>query len=355
MAANYDSSAKITKENEDLQKDLDRAEVLSKAVGISKSALDGPLTEKQQTALDTMIKENAGLQEQMDAQLAHEAEHAYLRSLHGQPLGMAAATAADTVWTKRDGKIVYIKMHGNPGLAQQLKGANVTKLNRFVKAMGTFTRFLSKMSTSWNPAFVITNAERDIQTAIGSIYAELKDPKAAISALRKDLPTMLRAIYRAERGKAPTNEESARWYQEFKEQGGDTAFVAMQGIEEFSQDWDKMLSEPRTATKMLSGFMEKIEAANKAVETAARLAVYKHLVSSGAMSKPMAASYAKNLTVNFNRKGTATPLLNSLYMFFNATMQGAYKGMKTMSGPRGLKLMGMTAGPVWPIVCLTDF
>ena len=34
------------------------------------------------------------------------------------------------------------------------------------------------------------------------------------------------------------------------------------------------------------------------------------------------ASIAKNITVNFNRKGNLTPPINALYMFFNASVQG---------------------------------
>ena len=42
----------------------------------------------------------------------------------------------------------------------------------------------------------------------------------------------------------------------------------------------------------------------------------------GDMSRPRAAQAAKNLTVNFNKKGELGTAINSLYLFANAGIQG---------------------------------
>ena len=50
------------------------------------------------------------------------------------------------------------------------------------------------------------------------------------------------------------------------------------------------------------------------------------------LSKKQSAILAKNLTVNFNRKGMDGQTLNSLYLFFNASVQGTanmLRGLKT--------------------------
>ena len=79
-----------------------------------------------------------------------------------------------------------------------------------------------------------------------------------------------------------------------------------------------------------------IERANDSVENGVRLSTFvwaqKAVVDGGlGLSTARAASLAKNVTVNFNRKGEWGSLVNSLYMFANAGIQGnarLYKGLK---------------------------
>ena len=61
---------------------------------------------------------------------------------------------------------------------------------------------------------------------------------------------------------------------------------------------------------------------NTAVENGIRLSTYRHLRESG-VSKLKAANAAKNLTVNFNRKGDAGQIFNAMYLFFNVSVQGS--------------------------------
>jgi hypothetical protein len=57
------------------------------------------------------------------------------------------------------------------------------------------------------------------------------------------------------------------------------------------------------------------------------------------MSKQAAASLAKNLTVNFNRKGQIATQAGALYSFFNAAVQGTARMYETMRGPAGAKIL----------------
>ena len=82
-----------------------------------------------------------------------------------------------------------------------------------------------------------------------------------------------------------------------------------------------------------------VDDANSAVENGVRFSTFKKardlFVENGVPrdeAVAQAATLAKNLTVNFNRKGEAGNLLNSLYIFFNASVQG------TINFARGLNV-----------------
>jgi hypothetical protein len=77
-----------------------------------------------------------------------------------------------------------------------------------------------------------------------------------------------------------------------------------------------------------------VEDANGAIENGVRMSVYMHLRKAG-VSRQKAAVAAKNLTVNFNRKGTAGPVINSFYLFANAGIQGAHLALRTLKSKRG--------------------
>ncbi|ECO0900725.1 hypothetical protein AA449_19290, partial [Salmonella enterica subsp. enterica serovar Newport] len=70
------------------------------------------------------------------------------------------------------------------------------------------------------------------------------------------------------------------------------------------------------------------------VENALRLSAYKHGRDAG-MSRQQAASLAKNLTVNFNRRGELGTVLNSLYMFANASTQGTANMIRALGRLEG--------------------
>ena len=81
------------------------------------------------------------------------------------------------------------------------------------------------------------------------------------------------------------------------------------------------------------------------MENAVRLASYKVGLEHG-MTKQRAASMAKNLTVNFNRKGQIATQTGALYAFFNASMQGTARLYETLKGPKGKQIIagGITLG-----------
>jgi hypothetical protein len=69
-----------------------------------------------------------------------------------------------------------------------------------------------------------------------------------------------------------------------------------------------------------------------------RLAAYKAALDKD-ITKQRAASIAKNLTVNFNRKGQMAGQIGALYAFFNASAQGTARLAQTLKGPAGRKII----------------
>lgn len=83
-----------------------------------------------------------------------------------------------------------------------------------------------------------------------------------------------------------------------------------------------MLKVPMSvAQDKAKGLFDWLSDYNLAMENAVRLSAYKVGIDQG-MSKERAASLAKNLTVNFNRKGQISQQAGALYAFFNAGVQG---------------------------------
>jgi len=70
------------------------------------------------------------------------------------------------------------------------------------------------------------------------------------------------------------------------------------------------------------------------------------------LSDQKAAIIAKNLTVNFNRKGSKTPGISAWYAFFNAAVQGIDRMVTTLKGPAGKKIIagGLALGAVQALV-----
>lgn len=86
-----------------------------------------------------------------------------------------------------------------------------------------------------------------------------------------------------------------------------------------------------------------IDDANSAVENAVRLATYANARRAG-ISKQKAASLAKNLTVNFNRKGEWATGMGAIYLFYNASVQGTFVLLGAMKSKKVQKVaMGMVA------------
>lgn len=233
--------------------------------------------------------------------------------------------------TKRNGKIYYIKLK-DPRIEHAMKNLGPQSNNFFIRALASYTRYLSMVNTSLNPEFMITNFARDIQTAIFNIMAEqtrkdgkLIGEKVATQAV-KNVGLAMRTFYRNARGKDPKNKEWNSYLQDFLADGAKTGYFDMKDLPQIEKSISRMVTIASGGFKgtLLQSTQEAgkfIEDVNSAVENAIRLSTYVAARKAG-VSRKAATSAAKNLTVNFNRKGEIGTTINALYMFANASIQG---------------------------------
>ncbi len=143
-----------------------------------------------------------------------------------------------------------------------------------------------------------------------------------------------------------------RDWKEYLESGAKTEWFNVKTPEESSQGIDDLIAMSQGTFKgnmkagkdAIGGFVSDV---NGAVENGVRFATFKKardlFIKNGdkreeALAK--AASLAKNLTVNFNRKGNSGELLNGLYLFFNASVQGTANFLRGMTSPAKRRMLG---------------
>ncbi|EKJ2306737.1 hypothetical protein PKO65_004736 [Escherichia coli] len=270
-----------------------------------------------------------------------------IREVVERPVAMAMM--ADRYFTtKKNGKTYYIKLH-DPRLMRAMKNMGPETSNAVIRSLGKVNRFLATVNTSYNPEFLVSNFIRDVQTAVMNLKAEqgrsdgkLKglDNLSALAVV-KDSRSAMSAVYASLRGKNLTG-KGAQWqkvWKEFVEDGGKTGWFNMGDLEGQQKEMDRLVSLAKGGWKGQSigawnSFLNLVEDANGAVENALRLSAYKHARDAG-LSRQQAASLAKNMTVNFNRRGEQGALMNSLYMFANASIQGTANLVRTLGHLNG--------------------
>ncbi len=230
-------------------------------------------------------------------------------------------------------------------LASALKNLDAGSLEGILGASAKITRYFAAINTQYNPIFGVVNLIRDVQGALLNLGGTpLAGQRARIA---RDTFTALKGIYgdiRAMRRGQQATSDWAQLWEEFQKVGGQTGFrelfrtssdrgEALQKIVNpdgwMDSPWGKVftangaLKMPVSQAKRAAeGLFNWLSDYNEALENGVRLAAYKAGLDQG-MSKRQAASLAKNLTVNFNRKGQVGMQAGAVYAFFNAAMQGS--------------------------------
>ena len=81
---------------------------------------------------------------------------------------------------------------------------------------------------------------------------------------------------------------------------------------------------------------------NTAAENGIRVATYQTLLDTGKYSPRQAALAARNITVNFAKGGDIKPIFNSLYLFYNASLQGSFALLQAFSKSSKVRKMWMS-------------
>ena len=204
-----------------------------------------------------------------------------------------------------------------------LRNLSGGELSWYVAYWARANRLLANLSTSYNPVFWATNLVRDVGTVAFNLQStELRGKEAAVM---RRIPLAMWGV--RDELRANGRSKWAQTYREAKAAGGMTGWMqTFDGIKDRANEivsllrsaergaWDPRVLGPKA--------LQFVKDYNDVIEHATRTAVYATAIDEG-MSKDKAASLAKNMSVNFNRKGTASTAFGAFYMFFNASVQGS--------------------------------
>ncbi|OQA30124.1 MAG: hypothetical protein BWY57_03030 [Betaproteobacteria bacterium ADurb.Bin341] len=246
-------------------------------------------------------------------------------------------------------------------MATALKNLDADQLGAVLQVTSKATRFFASMATQYNPIWGVVNLTRDVQGAL--LNLSTTDLKGKEKEVLGHTLSALKGIYadlRAHRAGKPPSSKWASLFEEMQDEGGQTGYKDMFGnakdrTEALERELDptKWMRSPlgriftadgrlkvpmEIAQKRAEGFFGWLSDFNQTTENAIRLAAYKTAVDNG-MSKQQAASIAKNVSINFNRKGQVATQAGALYAFFNASMQGSARLAETLRGPLGKKII----------------
>lgn len=246
------------------------------------------------------------------------------------------------VAVRHKGKLYKVEIQNQP-MAKALNNVGVDQLGAVTRAAGAINRYLSAVLTKYNPAFVPVNATRDALFGLTGLAVEKGEAVALEAAL-----SYPKAILAAGRNAAnkPSSGEWDAFAKEFAEAGGKTGYVNMPSAEDLARKigTGKLTSySPDGMMKAARVIGDVVGVLNDAVENALRLSAYGTLRKRGE-SAEAAAEYAKNLTVNFNRKGLSGSKLNAWFLFYNAALQGAHRTSKLLRKPKTYAYLGALAG-----------
>jgi hypothetical protein len=247
---------------------------------------------------------------------------------------------------REDGERVLIRFR-DPKLAAAFKATNSEKMPRVLYPLMVYTRVMSQLATRFNPEFTAPNKIRDIQETAIYIAAqkELGAKGAAKFLLREMKGENYKAILDWMMGR---DTPGARLYQEMIDEGGTTGGLALSSrdrVKESIAEIEKLVTaSPANLRKLLKSTANAFDHLNKVFEDSTRLSAYRSAKGRG-LTKKRAAVHAKEASINFNRMGTAGPVINGLWMFSNASIQGTTKMVRAMKNPKvaGVVVLSMAA------------
>ena len=285
---------------------------------------------------------------------------------------------------KVGGKDYSIIINGNPRAAQAINGdLNIEGTSQDYSALfGPVLRWMSSVNTSYNPEFWITNMQRDVLFTFMNVNAS-KDPEFR-RKFAKNYVKAFKVIKMAAQNENGNIGDSylEKMYQDFVKNGGVTGYTQIKDSEEWENEISKYMKANDSESIMNGVVMSKMKdgfhALHRFGESLEQVSRFAAFVTAREMGSPMseAINEAKEITVNFNRKGSGkmisleeskyltdrhgqplnkverwavvglssiAPLGRRFIMFFNAAIQGLNAMYKLVKNNPG-KMVGWSLG-----------
>lgn len=240
----------------------------------------------------------------------------------------------------KDGEEYVIYVNGDPQLVQAMNNTRAHRVSEGIKnsiskrVIAVVGRKMAAAYTSLSPLFIPSNYFRDMTMTLAS--TAIREDAKYNYLLIKNLATswnlgfMLRDFQngklrdKVNNGNATPKEQM---FYDFMMNGGETGFVSSLDVEDLKKkfkndlkDLDRWKANP---VKVGHTIMDSIEFLNRMIEDSNRFAVYMTSIQYG-RSIDEAVNDAKDVTLNFNRKGTGEhswQTIRNLYLFINPAVQ----------------------------------
>ena len=239
----------------------------------------------------------------------------------------------------KDGEEYVIYVNGDPQLAQAMNNTRAHRVReiqsgKLDRAAAWLGRKMAAAYTSLSPLFIPSNYFRDLTMTLAS--TAIREDAKYNYLLRKNLATswnlgFILRDYQNGKLRDKVNNGNAtpkeQMFYDFMMNGGETGFVSSLDVEDLKKkfkndlkDLDRWKTNP---VKVGHTIMDCIEFLNRAIEDSNRFAVYMTSIQYG-RSIDEAVNDAKDVTLNFNRKGTGEygwQMIRNLYLFINPAVQ----------------------------------
>ena len=240
----------------------------------------------------------------------------------------------------KGGEEYVIYVNGDPQLAQAVNNTRARKVREGLessisaKVIARTGRYMAAAYTSMSPLFIPSNYMRDLTMTLAS--TAIREDARYNYLLRRNMlrhwntfPMVLSYQNGTLREKVRNGSASRveQMFYDFMMNGGETGFVTSVDVEDLKKkfrndlkDLNRMAANPKKVGHII---MNSIETLNRAIEDSNRFMVYMTSIEYG-RSIEEAVNNAKDVTLNFNRKGTGEHWMQNirnLYLFINPAIQ----------------------------------
>lgn len=273
--------------------------------------------------------------------LQNLASKVYRRGSIGYKFQRAENKSQHIVDVKIAGRTHVFIINGNPRAAQALNGLlENSGAKGIMKPLSSISRMMAQLCTSYNPEFVMRNIMRDAEFASSNVtskegarygalwakyYAQLGLYKGASNISLKDFSgsTGLGLFAKYRNGTLDMSNKVERYFKEFMENGGETGWVQIKNMKDWTKEYKKDVSTERSklgkgGAALRDFFFGNLENVNEVAENIARFATY--CTSRDSNRSIIRSVYdAKEVSTNFNRHGSG----DAISSFKNGEMTGA--------------------------------